>query len=524
MLFGGIRLGHARASSISLSRSPTRSASTIPLASTRPNSLRLNTRALRRRTPIRDLRTPTRRRLRSPRRDRGRGAGSAATTLHTCPSRARHNTNSSPSTSTARPRLAATRSAAIRFMGRDLVRRDVVGVLGEHATASAGGAAPVATGAPGASPNGSSGSAARRTSRPARVQLRAGRRPAGVADEHAQRVERRRRGRADRVARSTVPRSPSTGTEPSIGRAACRGERDHGIGRDRTAGEHDGRRRSRAAPLGEHVVEVGVARAVEHDARSRRRRRVRASARPCGRSWVDERGRGDEQSAAQRVGHDHGPHHFTPARRLGARWTSLSALRLQRGRRRARAHRSRPRRGATSSTGPDGSGARRRRSCGRVPSTRSRRCCGSATRRPRRRAARRQHRVGRRIGSAARRDRARSPPPRRRSSRSTRRAGQVTAQAGVTLARLHAHAPRRGLAVRRRPRRARLARPSAARRDERGRRPRVAVRSDPAAARRHRGGAGRRPRASAASTDSRRTTPATTSPDCCAAAKERSPS
>ncbi len=73
------------------------------------------------------------------------------------------------------------------------------------------------------------------------------------------------------------------------------------------------------------------------------------------------------------------------------------------------------------------------------------------------------------------------------------RTGQVTAQAGVTLARLQRQRPRRGLAVRRRPRRARRGHGRGHGRDECGRRARVALRADAPPTRRHRSGVGRRP-------------------------------
>ena len=99
---------------------------------------------------------------------------------------------------------------------------------------------------------------------------------------------------------STVPTSPSTGTHPSVASVATACQRDHRLGRDRTAAEHDAGRGGVLVPLRQHRRERGVARAVEDDAERAVFAVLEQQHDAAVEVRVDQRRGRDEQPAAQR--------------------------------------------------------------------------------------------------------------------------------------------------------------------------------------------------------------------------------
>ena len=227
------------------------------------------------------------------------------------------------------------------------------------------------------------------------------------------------------------------------------------------------------APFGEHVVDRRLARAVEHEAEPAVVAVLEDEHDGPVEVRVDEGRCRDEQSSAERflLGHERDIGTATWVRLVSGgrsifgdeRFVRSARGVARRGRTGERPHRSRRHR-------------RERRRLDRPVPRRTDAVvrpgtvdevaavlalCNAA--RGRRRPAGREHRSRRRFGAPARRARARSPAPRldRRGRRA--RTGQVTAAAGVTLARLQQQARRRGLAVRRRSRARARSRPSAGR-------------------------------------------------------------
>ena len=204
-------------------------------------------------------------------------------------------------------------------------------------------------------------------------------------------------------------------------------------------------------PVGEHVGEGGRARPVEHQAERTVVAVFEHEDHGAVEVRIDERRRSRRVGVRARAGSVPNPR---PSLGAGAQSRSLLATCRPAPRTSPTARRSRERPSARSTCSPipispgatsiDWTGRFRGRDAGRRAAGRRRRGrpCRANVRRGARRggAPGRQHRPRRRFGAVARRDRPVACAASTRSVRSTRRAAQVTAGAGATLAAVQAHA------------------------------------------------------------------------------------
>ena len=132
-------------------------------------------------------------------------------------------------------------------------------------------------------------------------------RPSRVADEHPQLVERH--AEVEWVPAEVDGAEVADDRDPSFDRdGPGPAERDHGVGRHRAAGEHDGRRRREHPPLGKHVLEADLARPVQDDPERTFLAVLQHEDDRAIEVGVDEWWRRDEQPSAQRaVPVVHGP-------------------------------------------------------------------------------------------------------------------------------------------------------------------------------------------------------------------------